>query len=280
MFWRIRSVVMLGGILVIVIGIFIIDYINNEHHSNSQWFLVAVASLILFGTPLLTQYYGLVKGVSGNKADWLGFWGSYLGIIPSGLVTWAVAKKQIDSSRENDRKNYLEGLYLDDLREIKKILLLNGFSGKWNFPYNTDIDFERLWTSNEIDMFRKTFLKITNDGDSETIRTNELFDIKTIVHGLPITKRDKIEKCVDQMCDEILRLASYTPDEFREMEIKYFETAKHKNSGDVEMANFKLAKEEWEVKSGNFFEHIKTITANYNKLDAFVNDELSIYYKL
>ena len=38
--------------------------------------------------------------------SWIGFWGSYLGIIPSGLIAWIVASKQIESSRENDKRNY------------------------------------------------------------------------------------------------------------------------------------------------------------------------------
>lgn len=36
-------------------------------------------------------------------SDWLGFWGSYLGIIPSGLIAYAVSRYQIETEKDNKK---------------------------------------------------------------------------------------------------------------------------------------------------------------------------------
>ncbi len=214
----------------------------------------------------------------GSHSDWLQFWGSYLGVIPSGLIAWLVASKQIQSDRENSKVQHIESMYLDDLRQIQKILLLHHFSGQWQFPY--DGTFEGSFTSPEIKMFRGTFLNISRKGDKEVIKTDRLFDIKTIVHGLPLSKRQMFQPIVDTMCDEILKLVSYKPSEFQDMEERYFTTSLHKNDDDIHMKQFEAANKEWKVESDFFWSHIEIITKKFNELVAVVNDELSIYYKL
>lgn len=53
--------------------------------------------LICIVTPLLVEYW---IPIPSGKGDWLGFWGSYLGVIPSGLIAYFVAKYQIDREHE------------------------------------------------------------------------------------------------------------------------------------------------------------------------------------
>ncbi|ASR69260.1 MAG: hypothetical protein H9W83_00730 [Leuconostoc sp.] len=84
-------------------------------------FLIILGMLIFVGGPLFVQYKHWPRGSNGN-GDWLGFWGSYLGMVPSGLIAYFVAKSQIDAERNNERSKRNEDLYLQDLREIHKSL--------------------------------------------------------------------------------------------------------------------------------------------------------------
>ncbi|WP_165314707.1 hypothetical protein [Weissella sagaensis] len=240
--------------------------------------------LVFIGIPVLIQLhveivYDLAKKMTpGNHSDWIQFWGSYLGIIPSGLVAWFVANKQIESSKENDKKNYLENMYLDDLKKLKDIMLLHKFSGQWNFPYNNGLI--GCLTSDEIDMFRKYFLNIVSKDGKEEVRTDQLFEAKKIVHGLPISKRECIREDIDKLCDEILELAIYKPSEFKEMEDNYYITGKNKNKSPVDMQKFEDAENNWYDQSALFWKHIEIITNEFNIFEEFVNHELGIYYTL
>lgn len=236
-----------------------------------------VGVIIFVVGPLFVQYTHWLPGSNGN-GDWLQFWGSYLGVIPSGLIAWLVASKQIKSDRENSKIQHIESMYIDDLRQIQKILLLHHFSGQWQFPYNRQP--MGSFTSPEIKMFREMFLNISGEGDKEVIKTDILFDIRTIVDGLPLSKRQMFHPIVDMMCDEILKLANYKPSKFQDMEKRYFATSSHKNDDDIHMKQFKFANDDWKENTNLFWSHIQIITNKFNELVSVVNDELSVYYKL
>lgn len=63
--------------------------------------LIFISIALCFVTPLLVEY---IVSVPSGKGDWLSFWGSYLGIIPSGLIAYFIAKYQIDKDREAEQK--------------------------------------------------------------------------------------------------------------------------------------------------------------------------------
>ncbi|MDN2450981.1 hypothetical protein [Leuconostoc sp. UCMA20149] len=82
------------------------------------WFLMVVLGVVIFvGGPLLVQYTQWPQGTTGH-GDWLGFWGSYLGIIPSGLIAYLVAKQQIDSERATSALAYEKNLKDSRVREL------------------------------------------------------------------------------------------------------------------------------------------------------------------
>lgn len=76
--------------------------------------------------PLLVQMhfgwpYRLANFLTqGSHSDWLQFWGSYLGVIPSGLIVYYVARIQINQQRENDKE-----LIFKPARPLFKILYSN-----------------------------------------------------------------------------------------------------------------------------------------------------------
>ncbi|GDZ83055.1 hypothetical protein LCIT_02970 [Leuconostoc citreum] len=59
-----------------------------------------------------------------DSSNWIGFWGSYLGVIPSGLIVYYVANIQINQQRENDKE-----LIFKPARPLFKILYSNKI--KW-----------------------------------------------------------------------------------------------------------------------------------------------------
>lgn len=71
------------------------------------WFLLVSGIVIFIGGPILVQYKSLPIGTTGN-GDWLGFWGSYLGVLPTGLIAYAVAWYQIDHEKAVEQKRQLE----------------------------------------------------------------------------------------------------------------------------------------------------------------------------
>lgn len=83
------------------------------------WFLVVVLGVVIFvGGPLFVQYTHWPQGTTGH-GDWLGFWGSYLGIIPSGLIAFIVSKNETNKQYRNDLKKQI------DFEDFQRILSIN-----------------------------------------------------------------------------------------------------------------------------------------------------------
>ncbi|MGX7051427.1 chloride channel protein [Leuconostoc palmae] len=71
------------------------------------WFLIVLGVIVFVVGPLFVQYNHWSLGYRGS-GDWLGFWGSYLGVVPSGLIAYLVAKYQIDNNKTLEEKQKLE----------------------------------------------------------------------------------------------------------------------------------------------------------------------------
>ncbi|MFT9411992.1 hypothetical protein [Liquorilactobacillus hordei] len=79
------------------------------------WWLIVLFLVVI---PLLVE--GGISLIPWNGSDdgWLGFWGSYLGIIPSGLIAYFVAKTQIDAEKKNYRENHFKDMLIINYREM------------------------------------------------------------------------------------------------------------------------------------------------------------------
>lgn len=73
---------------------------------NKDWIWIVISVAIFAGSPLLVQYTSIIPGSKGN-GDWLSFWGSYLGIIPSGLIAYWVANYQINQDKKSSERKML-----------------------------------------------------------------------------------------------------------------------------------------------------------------------------
>lgn len=73
--------------------------------------MVIVLLVFFVAVPLIIQlhwtpFYQIAKVLTpGDKSDWLGFWGSYLGFIPAGLVTYIALEFQFEKQLKIDAKN-------------------------------------------------------------------------------------------------------------------------------------------------------------------------------
>ena len=83
------------------------------------WLLSIIAILAFAAGPMLIQYNHWSLGYRGS-GDWLSFWGSYLGVVPSGIIAALVAGVQIKESNKQNHENAMQ-----NLNAIKNTKLLN-----------------------------------------------------------------------------------------------------------------------------------------------------------
>lgn len=76
---------------------------------DHKWIYITLI-VFLFAIPILVEFIPIMGGNNNTRGDWLGFWGSYLGIIPAGLITYFMYLKE----REIDRKKNMSLLLVKD----------------------------------------------------------------------------------------------------------------------------------------------------------------------
>lgn len=73
--------------------------------------VVVAALIILIALPLVIQlhwvpFYQLAKLLTpGSSSNWLQFWGSYFGFVPTGIVTYVVLDFQFSRQEIADKRN-------------------------------------------------------------------------------------------------------------------------------------------------------------------------------
>lgn len=85
--------------------------IGNFIRRNKPWSWVLIAFVIipLFIQMHLWPIYQIASFITpGNRDTWIQFWGSYLGIIPSGIIASLVASNQIKESNKQSEKTRLQ----------------------------------------------------------------------------------------------------------------------------------------------------------------------------
>lgn len=86
-------------------------------NKKSFWFLIVLGAVVFVGGPLFVQYNHWPQGAKG-PGDWLSFWGSYLGVIPSGLIAFAVAKYQIECDKIRQKEHDNHNQYINNLSSV------------------------------------------------------------------------------------------------------------------------------------------------------------------
>ncbi|MBU7455355.1 hypothetical protein [Leuconostoc fallax] len=135
-----------------------------------------VLLIFIIGFPMVIQIlFGIFNIVSRMKSwnfrfpdssNWIGFWGSYLGIIPSGLIAYIVAKMQIDNDNTQNKTSSIQERHVKDLFQINnKIRKLDPV-----FHYGrTNLAF----LNNEFDKIKKVDIKNSEDLEFQLERSEE-----------------------------------------------------------------------------------------------------------
>lgn len=85
------------------------------------WVSISLGVIIFVGGPLFVQYAHWPQGSNGN-GDWLSFWGSYLGVVPSGLIAYSVARYQIENEKKSQKEQFNHTKHIENLTVISKKL--------------------------------------------------------------------------------------------------------------------------------------------------------------
>ena len=115
-FWI--TLVVQGGTL---FGIIYIYYSSSQNSQEKMKYLIylTVFSMLLIMILFETEPFGLKKTLSdisgGHGGDWLQFWGTYLGIIFSVILTLYVTQQQGEIDRKNARSIHAIEIYIDNL---------------------------------------------------------------------------------------------------------------------------------------------------------------------
>lgn len=119
------------------------------------WEKHKVALLIsILVVPFLVQaFFSLVNILSEfeswsfrfpDSSNWIGFWGSYLGFIPSGLIAFLVAKQQIDAENKLNILRRTEDIKLANLNSVYDVLMeLSEWKNKLKLIDSTAESFSR-----------------------------------------------------------------------------------------------------------------------------------------
>lgn len=211
----------------------------------------------------------------GNGSDdgWLGFWGGYLGVIPSGLIAYYVARIQIDAEKKNYRDNHLIDLFLDDLREI---------------PHN----FENLnIVLSEQQMFDFKEKKCDKDQvQPEQVNkiVKNLHEVKkdqkvigSIIERMPNVKDKKLrlKKQVTSLSEAVDRLSNYNVDKLKE------KTSNVTSNYDVisiddegnERGAWKDFEPDLEEEKLDILEMIEQVGKNFYEFRSFIDNMIDYY---
>lgn len=169
-------------------------FIKTFIQENKPWSWI----LILFiAIPVTLQMhwwpiYQIVLFLTpGNHDTWIQFWGSYLGIVPSGLIAFLITKQQIQFDKEQSRKKLITETKIETLREI--VFLIHKFEDLTIF---SGVGF-KLYSHippEPDNMNVSMFLKIMNDVDIqsfEKIVSDILFNIERLSNEFNIDIADK-----------------------------------------------------------------------------------------
>ncbi|MBZ1518155.1 hypothetical protein J3330_03205 [Leuconostoc mesenteroides] len=114
------------GILLCEIALISRKYKDTDEKRSLLKIIFLVMAMIFAMILFEIEPFGLKRTLStisgGHGGDWLQFWGTYLGIVFSVVLTLYVTIRQSEYDRENSRSNHVAEIYLSTLIQMNKIL--------------------------------------------------------------------------------------------------------------------------------------------------------------
>ncbi|WP_312694586.1 hypothetical protein [Leuconostoc pseudomesenteroides] len=188
-----------------------------EEYKKTKKILKGIVIGVAFGTllvwPVFLEFenYGIKHNISvlsgGHGGDWLQFWGSYIGIIFSGLLALFISFRENKNNFVREKNNRTIGFYVADLREISYGLV----------PLEVDKGFisfysQQLELSKE-DVERLQLMFFSFDG--KRYQMKEIPTIGKIVGRMPAGRRKIFEPIVREIDSNLLTLIQFDPNFFR-----------------------------------------------------------------
>lgn len=229
--------------------------------------------LFLVGIPLLVEIGITLFPWNGSDDGWLGFWGSYLGIIPSGLIAYFVAKVQIDAEKNNYRKNHLEDMLLDDLRELYGYLA-NFKESVERFSFDTTVEVEEInyfiRTSQENMMFCAEMENVISRAPNYNKKSNiEILvsHLKNSLNGVRHLKTNTLKSHIDKnkIMEKQLGMLMFNewPEGFSQDDLKQIQNEEEDS------------RKKWENESERLQDKINMYVESYNSLEKLIRDEIN-----
>lgn len=241
---------------------------------NHKWTYV-IAILCFIVVPVLVEYSSVLYGQHKIQGDWLNFWGSYLGIIPSGLIAYFVAKFQIADTKESDYMNHIQQLYLTDLRDIKNQLLIYPLTEYKDLKYYKE---KTTYTKTDVNLFQKPFILEKEGFNGVKLSNDVLNNITRIVQGLPSEKREKFQYFINCLNEESKKLLRFSPSDFDNL----YSAIQEAEFNGVEMGDERLDKPRKELieKSALLWSRWNNVMKTFKQFEETLNAELAVYYNL
>lgn len=197
-----KMVVFWVTLLIQGVTLFSIIYIHYNDSENEQvktkcLIFLIVFLLILFMVLFEFEPFGIKEYLSrlsgGHGGDWLQFWGTYLGIIFSVILTLYATNKQGQIDRKNARNIHAIEIYIDNLMSALDILIkLQPLVHRCK-NYLKMVESKQLSTS-ELDKERELLIE---EADKEKNRGNEL---KNIIKKMPLESKEKLQEPIERLC--------------------------------------------------------------------------------
>lgn len=167
--------------------------------------------LFFVGGPLFVQYNYWPSGSSGN-GDWLGFWGSYLGIIPSGLIAFAVASFQISNEQKRFKEQLNQTKYVENLMEISgKIRELDSvfeYGYSYQYLFKTRSEAKTFYNGLDGEELENMMKNLTNYMYEEKV-FNRLATLLLDIEMMPRVRESEIYKSIYELRDKIIDLSNW-----------------------------------------------------------------------
>lgn len=180
-------------------GIIYIRYSSSENSRDKNKYLIylTVFSMVLIMILFETEPFGLKKTLSiisgGHGGDWLQFWGTYLGIIFSVVLTLYITNKQGQIDRKNARNIHAIEIYIDNLMSALDILnKLQPLVHRCE-NYLKIVEDKQVSTS-MLDEERILLIKETDNGNK-----NRVDELKNTIKKMPLESKKELEDSIGKL---------------------------------------------------------------------------------
>lgn len=257
MLFLVNIIVQFAAITVAFLSI--LRVLTDKKQKNLRTILVTAVPMILIMIAFEFEPFGIKAYLSrlsgGHGGDWLQFWGSYLGIIFSVILTMYVTNKQGEIDRNNARTMHSIELYIDNL--MKSLDIFGDIS---QFIYRCKKYTEAPKQSSDIFKLDLEMILIMSFFNEDEV-SDKVDQLENIIKKMPLKTKDVLKEKIGQLqfAAVCLRNNDYPT---------RYENKNQFSSEEIEHLEFVLEQNR---------AYVKTFSENSNLIKAFLENELDVY---